>query len=181
MIRLFKNIPYKLELAVTNTDGDFVSGLSITYEVKKCSDDSIVSSGTMSEINSVYTKEITLTEVGEYRVKYTTPSTYDNGFETLFVDEYANYKADVSTLASQASVDLIKIETDKIKYILGLSQENYRLFNIIYTNNLITSTTIKIYPTATDCENDTNSLAAYNVVAAYDLDGKLTSYKVKKV
>jgi len=89
-----------------------------------------------------------------------------------------------------AEIDLIKIETDKIpsiktetdkiKYILGLSQENYRLFDVVYDNGLIISTTIKTYPTSTNCTNNTNPLATYNVIAEYDLDGKLTSYKVIK-
>jgi len=194
-MRIFKNLPYKLELSIVDLVGNFVSGLSVNYEIRKCIDDSIIYSGIMLEINSIYTKEIILTEVGEFRAKYITPEGYENGFETIIVDEYDNYKADVSNLAldstvakettlntkaSQASIDAIKTETDKIKFILGLSQENYKLFDIVYSGDLITSTTIKTYPSAIDCENNTNPLAIYSVVATYDLDGKLLTYQVKK-
>ena len=89
-MRIFKNIPDKLELVVTDLSGNYVSGLIINYEVIKCSDDSVVYSGTMDEIDSVYTKEITLTIVGEYRVKYITPTSYENGFENIIVDDYDN-------------------------------------------------------------------------------------------
>lgn len=180
-MRLFKNIPHKLELSVTDLNGDFVSSLLINYEVRKCLDNSVISSGTMSEINFVYTKEITLTEIGEYRVKYITPLGYENGFENIIVDEYDNYKADVSDLALEETLQLIKTETDKIKNILGLSQENFRIFNPTYdaNHNLLTST-IKIYPTKADCIADTNSIAIYSVVATYDVNKDMSTYKVTK-
>jgi hypothetical protein len=95
------------------------------------------------------------------------------------------------TLGTKDSeINAIKAKTDNlpvdpasetlVKRILGLSQENYRLSDVVYTNGLISSTTIKIYPTSVDCENNTNPLAIYNVTASYDLDGKLLNYKVKK-
>ena len=348
MITLYKNIEYKLELVVLDDAGKFTPGLSITYEIRKCSDDSLFASGTMSETSSVYYVDVTFTVNAEYKIKYVTPTGYEDGFEDILVEDYNNYKADVSALAlettvakdstvakdatvakdvtvakdatvakeitlntkasqssvnaiksdtesiittlstlvvdiwgyttrtltsfdtlvtdislavwsyttrtitaggitaseiwgyltrtltsgtkdaeidaikertenlpddpasesgalakenslttlaqdatvakettlntkaSQASIDAIKTETDKIKFILGLSQENYKLFDIVYSGDLITSTTIKTYPSAIDCENNTNPLATYSVVATYDLDGKLLTYQVKK-
>lgn len=301
-MRLFKNIPYKLETVVLDDDGKYISGLSVNYQVKKCSDDSIIDSGEMFEINSVYTKEIILTEIGEYRVKYTTPENYENGFENIIVDDYDNYKINISELAldatvakeatlidksSQSSVDSIKSDTESIitalstlvvdiwgytartltsfgtlvsdvtlavwsyttrtitaggitaseiwTYItrtltsgtkdaeidviktttetiktnigiphsldlitdieniqltineikplvercLGLSMENYRIFSPIYdTNNCLTSATIKIYPTKTDCIVDTNSIAIYSMVSTFDSEGKCLSYRM---
>lgn len=68
-----------------------------------------------------------------------------------------------------------------IKRIIGLSQENYKLTDIVHNNlNEITSAKIKIYPTAEDCNNETNEIAIYNVVATYDGAGKLLTYKVIK-
>jgi hypothetical protein len=103
-MRLFNNIPHKLELSVIDLYGKYVSGLLVNYEVRKCSDNSIVYSGVMSEISLVYTKEITLVEVGEYRIKYITPEGYENGFENITVDNYSNYKTDISALALDSTV-----------------------------------------------------------------------------
>ena len=105
----------------------------------------------------------------------------ENSLTTLAQDATVAKETTLNTKASQASIDAIKTETDKIKFILGLSQENYKLFDIVYSGDLITSTTIKTYPTSDDCENNTNPLATYSVVATYDVDGKLLTYKVKKV
>ncbi len=66
--------------------------------------------------------------------------------------------------------------------ILGLSQENYRLFNPKYDrhNNLIAGI-IKIYNTANDCSTDTNPIAEYEIDANFDLRTNLmTHYKVTK-
>ena len=176
-MRIFKNIPDKLELVVTDLIGNYVSGLIINYEVIKCSDDSVVYSGTMDEIDSVYTKEITLTIVGEYRVKYTTPEGYENGFENIIVDDYDNYKG--------SGGGGLTVEQDAIlRRICGLSQENYKIFNPVYTtkNNqpCMTSAIIRIYPTATDCNSDTNKIAEYSIEATFDTQARMTGYKVVK-
>jgi len=104
----------------------------------------------------------------------------ENSLTTLAQDATVAKETTLNTKASQASIDAIKTETDKIKFILGLSQENYKLFDIVYSGDLITSTTIKTYPSAIDCENNTNPLAIYSVVATYDVDGKLLTYQVIK-
>lgn len=71
-----------------------------------------------------------------------------------------------------------------IKRILGLSQENYRIFNPTYVTknrqSCMTAGTIKTYPTANDCENDTNALATYEVTATFNKQAEMTSYKVKR-
>ena len=72
-----------------------------------------------------------------------------------------------------------------LKRIAGLCQENYRIFNPVYvTKNrqqCMTSATIKIYPSSTDCENDTNAIAEYQITATFANDATMTNYKVKKV
>jgi len=80
-----------------------------------------------------------------------------------------DYKADVSALADIA-ID--------IKRMLGLSQENYKLFNPVYDSdkNLLSVTT-KIYPTADDCNNDSNAIAEYAMTATY-VEKQLDTYKV---
>lgn len=70
-----------------------------------------------------------------------------------------------------------------IEKILGLSQSNYRIFSPKYdrNNNLIYSI-IKTYPTANDCNNDTNTMAQYELNARFNLRTNLMeSYKVVEI
>jgi len=68
-----------------------------------------------------------------------------------------------------------------LQRILGLSQENYRVINPQYDRlQNLTKGTIKIYPTALDCENDTNPIAVYEITATYDKQ-KMTGYKTKRI
>ena len=69
-----------------------------------------------------------------------------------------------------------------IKRVLGLSQENYRIFNTSYDarNNLL-SGLIKIYSTASDVDTDTNPIAQYQINAVFNRKNRMTSYKVKKI
>jgi len=77
-------------------------------------------------------------------------------------------------------IDDIKIETDKIKNILGLSQENFKMYNQTYdTSGNMLSGKVKIYPTKTDLNADTNVIAEYTITATWT-DGNCTSYKVVK-
>lgn len=64
-----------------------------------------------------------------------------------------------------------------IKKVLGLSQENFRISSPVFSSGKMTSCTVKIYPTATDCTNDTNVIATYNITATYDGNGDLATYK----
>ena len=165
----FKNNTYKLEISIIDKKGDFVTGLTITYEIRRSADDVLIDSGTMSAEGNVYTASVSFSATGQYRVLYTTPAKYENDSEIIVVEDYDNMKADISNL-----------ETMTTK-ILGLSQENYRIFNPVYdVNHNLTSATIKIYPTATDCNNDTNEIAEYRMTATF-IDNKCTEYKVIKV
>jgi len=71
---------------------------------------------------------------------------------------------------------------DMIKKILGLSQSNYRIINPEYDKamNLIAGI-IKTYPTATDLENDTNTIGEYSITAVFNRKNQMTDYKVKEV
>lgn len=168
---LIKDSSYNLELALIDSKGDFVTGATITYEVYNSSTNILVTSGTMSEVGSsgIYqTSTLTFSTIGQYRIEYTTPKHYENIMETLLV-------TDPTTGGSG-------ISSDKIDRILGLCQENYRIFDTQYDNaNNLISATIKIYPSATDCENDTNATAEYQITASFNKKNRMTSYKVKKV
>jgi len=70
---------------------------------------------------------------------------------------------------------------EAIARILGLNQQNIRMFNQVYdgSRNLV-SCSMKIYKTASDVDTDTDPLAIYVMNATYDIDGKLTDYKLKE-
>lgn len=71
---------------------------------------------------------------------------------------------------------------DKIKYILGLSQQNFRVKDQIYNeNNLLTYSKIRIYNNNIDAENDNNFLKEYEMSSEYDNNGKLINYIVKEI
>jgi hypothetical protein len=70
---------------------------------------------------------------------------------------------------------------EKVNRVLGMVQENFRIKNQAYdVDGNLTSATIRIYSTVTDCDNDVNPLAEYSMVATYDAEG-CKSYKVTKV
>lgn len=167
MITLYKNIAYKLELVVLDNNGKFTPGLTVTYEIRKCSDNSLFDSGTMSETSSVYYVDVTFTESAEYRIKYVTPTGYENGFTDILVEDYDNYKANVSALALDATVakeaqatinkdaiiveidaneikiDAIKVEEDLIKIetdkISNLDTQIKRILGLSMENHRIFS------------------------------------------
>lgn len=91
-----------------------------------------------------------------------------------------NYLIDINNTLSGITVTLDDIMID-IKYILGLSQHNYRLFNHVYdTDNKLTSVVIKLFNTKFECDNDINSFAQYQMTATYN-NGLLNDYKVVKL
>ena len=83
-------------------------------------------------------------------------------------------------------IDYIKTTVDSVEIlvrrVLGLSQENYRLFNVSYdgTGLKMIGCTIKLYSTKADFEADTNAIARYSMSASYDLNSQLSDYKVVK-
>lgn len=88
-MKVIKDIPTNFEVAIQDNYGKFVSGLTIGYEVRKCSDDSVVTSGTATETNNVYHFSYTFTSAEQYRLEWTTPATYEDGFETIEVEASA--------------------------------------------------------------------------------------------
>jgi len=252
-MNVLKDINNYYEITVVDQVGDFVSGLTINYEIKKSLDNSLIISGTTNEIQSVYYFDYTFTETGNFRLKYITPENYDNGFEQIIVTEdfisninvinsgitniesgitnidnniinidsgitninddiisinsgitninnnvinidsgITNINDDIISINSgitNINTNIISINTNisehrietenRIKYILGLSQQNFKIIDQVYNpDNLLLTSTIIIYPTSTDLINNTNILKTYSMSATYDVDGKITSYQV---
>jgi ethanolamine utilization microcompartment shell protein EutS len=93
----------------------------------------------------------------------------------------ANLASSGSLAVLQNSVSLIQVETDKIKYVLGLTKENVRMFSPTYDGDgNLTACSLRIYSSASDCIANTNHIAQY-VLAATFSSGNCTSYTITKV
>lgn len=166
---IIKNVPTKFDMSILGSDGKKIPGLTITFAVY-ASDDIAEFYGVMDEpIPGIYSVEVTLSELGFYRLCYTTPEGYEDGMQPFTV---VDAPAKESTLA---------LENDKLARILGLVQENFRVTNPVYdTNGNLISSTTNIYASASDCNANINPIATYSVVGVYDSTNKLLSYKVTK-
>ncbi|MCK9415943.1 hypothetical protein M0Q97_04715 [Candidatus Dojkabacteria bacterium] len=111
MKQIIKDQNNYYEIAVIDEFGDFVSGLTINYDIRKSIDNSLMISGITSEINSVYFFEYIFTELGNFRLKYITPTEYDNGFEQIIVSD--DYMSDINS-------ELININ-NQLSTLSGLS------------------------------------------------------------
>lgn len=86
---------------------------------------------------------------------------------------------------STDSLEQIRSTVDDVETltarVLGMSHENVRIDNHQYdANNNLTSSRIRLFPTANDAQNQTNVLAEYEMTASYDSGNRLTSYSVIK-
>ena len=108
--------------------------------------------------------------MGEYRIKYITPVGYEKGIENI----------DIIDLVETGG--LTTEQDAMLRRTLGLGQENYRIFSPVYdANGNMTTAIIKIYPSASDCDADTNITATYTVSSTYDSNHRMATYKVKKI
>lgn len=158
------NTSYYLELFITDLSGNPKTSLTATYSIYKSLDDSLIESGSLIDIgNGIYKKPYIFTELGQYYILYTVPDGYTDEVESILViQDYAK------------SNDLLRL--------LGLSDENKRIFDTVHdVNGNLLSATVKIYPSATDLENDTNVLATYNFVATYNISNLMQTVKVTRI
>lgn len=167
-MKIYKGNLYYLELFVTDQNGDPVTGLTTSYTIYKSSDNSLVGSGSLTDVgNGVYQKSYTFNTIGQFRVVYTSPTTYTDEIETILV------------------VDTQVLATAKLDRILGLCQENYRIINPVYNKyGDLTEGLIKIYANANDVDTDTNPIAIYQIDTTYGAGKEarhVTGYKVKKI
>lgn len=103
MIVPTQNIPINIEVAILGNTGKFETGLSVDYEVRKVSDDSVLTSGTATEASGVYYFTYTFTVVEEYRLQWITPIGYEDGLENIVVQ---NLPKDVITELDTSAVDV---------------------------------------------------------------------------
>ena len=114
------------------------------------------------------------------------------------VDDPANFKADVSALASQASVDAIPTapllaadytapDNAGITRLLGLALENHVEDDVVRDpNGNKTSSIIYLYDSAAAVGTHVSGggpglVAKYNMTATYSVNNRMTDFKVTKV
>jgi len=179
-----------------DVSGDFITGLSdVLIEIQRTSDDYYLDFDDNTFKSSAWTtRQETMTELdatnsaGAYFYDFDTSGFSDDEYflrGTSVTAKNSPYEGYLNVGGFVDNIDValstIKTETDKIKYILGLTQENYRLSSPVYdANNQLISATIKTYPTAIDCTNDTNALASYSMTSTYNASAEMTAYKVVK-
>lgn len=109
-MKVTKNILTNFEVVIQDSYGKFVSGLTVDYEVRKCSDDSVVTSGTATETNNVYHFSYTFTTTEQYRLEWTTPAGYEDGFDTIEVEASAEEQILLKVADGTYTIeDLLKI------------------------------------------------------------------------
>jgi hypothetical protein len=184
MNKWYTNTTYYLETSVIDdVTGAFISGLTITYEVRNSDDNTLFASGTLTEEGNAYKASIIFTTAGQYRVFYTTPSEYENGMNQIIVEAQLTNATIYDYFTNGTREDAFKADVSGLSTILtkvlGLVQSNFRITDNVYdlSNNLL-SATIKIYNNSADCDNDINAITTYAMVSTYDADGNPSSYKV---
>ncbi|MHA1787854.1 MAG: hypothetical protein ACTSXT_01375 [Candidatus Helarchaeota archaeon] len=123
--------------------------------------------------------EVTINEVenGLYRISFI-PNELGSWELLITHNTYFPY----GKAQNYTCIESLIMDNNLIKRILGLSQENYRIFNPIYDRaGNMTSATIKIYENAIDCDNDENELAEYIMTASFNNKNNITAYKIKKI
>jgi len=91
-----------------------------------------------------------------------------------------NINSGITNIEQQIEEHRTETET-RIKYILGLEQQNFRIKDQVYnSDNLLLSSTIRLYNTSTDADSDINVLKEYLMSASYDSNGRVISYLVKE-
>ena len=139
------------------------SNISVDYSIVNSSTLVEIFSGSMEVENNIFIANVSFDTVGQYLVKYTTPSENEDVIETIIVEEE---NAKENTLLQ----------------VLGLSQSNYRIFSPVYVSKngqaCMTSATIKTYANASDCNSDLNAIATYTLTATFDNQARMLTYKM---
>ncbi len=192
------NVSQIFERTLTDNQGDFVTGETITFEVRNSTTDALITSGTMTEQNEVYKFSFIFTSLIEARVKFITPNKFPNDLESVRVIKAPATEDNATTNTSNiiAEIDANELDLDavndnitahrnevenKITFILGLSQHNTQIKDTVYDvkGNLI-SATIKLYANANDAINDTNVTKTYSMVATFNANDQLLTYIVSE-
>ena len=110
MIEAIKDVSQIFERTLTNNQGNFVTGQTITFEVRNSSTDTLITNGTMTEQNEVYKFSFTFTSLIEARVKFFTPLNFPNDLESIRVVEAPADSTDVADIITEINENETKID-----------------------------------------------------------------------
>jgi len=161
---------YPVELFLTGNNGKPSLGQTVTFIVKESSSNLTVDSGSLTELGGGMYQDFYLTDtLGFFHIIFTTPAGHTD------------------------SVDYFEVENECAKQeelirALGLSQENFRILNPSYTTintsngpiKVLSQSTVRIYPSKTDTDNDTNHIEEYTMTATHDSEACMTDYKMTR-
>ena len=113
------NINKRFEVTLTNNQGNFVTGVTITYEIRNSITNVLADSGTLTEVSGLYFVDFTFTTLGQFRVLYFTPVTFPNDLELVDVTIAQANANDITNIISEiddneAKIDLLQIDLTQI-------------------------------------------------------------------
>jgi hypothetical protein len=140
----------------------------------------IGTSGIASESNATTNKNDIITQIDDNETKIDNLSTQLTNAETNIITEIDANEVKIDAITTDITAHRNTVET-KILNILGLTQHNTQIKDQVYdASDNLTSATIRLYPSGTDAENDTNHFQEYFMTAEYDSESRLTKYVVKE-
>ncbi len=176
-----KNTTERIWVSALDIDNQFLSGLdNVFLQIQRKSDNYFYDFADKTFKDSGWvSKQMAMSEnvdlVGVYYYDFEVPDLLEVYLIRILCSTAANSPWEDEINAKNTDTDEIYELT---KRILGLSQENYRIFSPVYNcGGQLLSCLIKIYNTATDCDNDQNAFAVYALESTYT-NGQMNSYKV---
>ncbi|MBN1467737.1 MAG: hypothetical protein JW924_03345 [Fusobacteriaceae bacterium] len=154
-------------------NGEPKTGLTPTIQIRRTDTGAVVINwATMIEVGTGWYKyEFTEDESLQYLV------VCDGGIALTTAERY-------TFAGTELQSHLTPLE-EIIKRILGLTQENFRILDATYETineqECLKTATIKIYPSASDVDTDTNAIATYSLTATYNSQAVVTDYRMKRV
>ncbi len=162
------------QIFIRDSSNNPVTGLvdgNFTKELLK-DKSSTVETITISEKgDGYYYIDFTPTDTGLYEWKITHATYEPNGWYEYY--QVKNYDTeDIYTVVAE--------NQDLITRALGLAQENFYIDTLTFTGDNLISSRIRLYDVAGSVGTDNDVTDTYDMTSTYDIDGKLTSYKVVK-
>lgn len=111
---------------------------------------------------------------GDYRLTYT-PDSEGTWSTYIFHTLYFPYGKSSFTIVKQYDITDVG---DMLKRILGLTQENYYVYDTVYDGSNMISSKIRIYSDGASVGTTNNVIANYNVTTTYDGSGNMETYSV---
>lgn len=172
---LYKLIYDRLDVVISSRSAHSPSDVDVTLSGTHGAGSWESSTADVDLIDSNNNKDIIAKALKERNVS-ATPDVVGSIYKDINDNIDVNESKIDSVLTNIASLD------DKIIRVLGLVQSNYRVDNPTYSliGNAyrLMSGTITIYPTAADADAGTNAIESYDMIATYDANGNMLTYKV---